>query len=294
LTEALESFHSQLAEIGASIQDIHTVILTHCHIDHMGMVPRLKKMQPIQVYLHLKDLELMRIRYTGVDNFVPMTDRFLQTHGFPANELTPPEFQLPMPDDMHTIVPDVLMRGGDKLTVGDYHFSVIETPGHTPGHVAFFEAEHRFLISGDMLLPTIATNAAFHVQHIENPLRLYLNSLESLRVLDFDTVLPGHEQVFTNPRARIDELVRNHAQKAGVILNKMADGQSKTAYQVSRELAVSSRTGISHWPNMTGWEKRFAVLQTIAHLKSLEFDHQISSDLSGEIRCFKASPGRAN
>jgi glyoxylase-like metal-dependent hydrolase (beta-lactamase superfamily II) len=289
MPEAVQSLNTQLAEIGASMADIREVILTHFHVDHMGMVPRLKKNQGPKVYLHAKELEIMHIRYTGADNFLPLTNQFLQTHGFPVEELTPPEFQLPLPDQMDTIVPDVLLQGGEELAVGNYHLKVINTPGHTPGHVAFLEPERKFLISGDMLLPTIATNAAFHVQHIRYPLQKYLSSLDILRQLDFDTVLPGHEQVFKNPHRRIAELIQNHERKAAIIYQIMSDGQAKTAYQVSRTLAVSARTGVSNWPLMTGWEKRFAVLQTIAHLESLEYNQKLATSLEGGIHYFRAA-----
>jgi glyoxylase-like metal-dependent hydrolase (beta-lactamase superfamily II) len=287
LPEAVDSLESQLSEIGASTRDIREVILTHFHVDHLGMIPRLKKAQNLKVYLHVKDLELMRIRYTGTDNFLPLTDKFLQTHGFPLKELTPPEFQLPIPEHMDSIEPDVLLNGSEELPVGDYTFKVINTPGHTPGHIALFEAKHKFLISGDMLLPTIATNAAFHVQHINYPLQQYLETLNYLKTLDFETVLPGHEYVFHHPHQRIDELIKDHEKKAFVILRTLVDGQARTAFEVSQTLARSSRTGISKWANLNGWEKRFAVLQTVAHLESLEFTHKLETIETDGVRYFK-------
>ena len=291
LPESLESIRAQLSEIGAGLEDINEVILTHFHIDHLGFIPRLKSTQPLKVYLHEQDLNLLKIRYTEVDNFLPMTDRFLQTHGFPAAELTPPEFQLPVPTGIGAIEPDVILHGGESLQVGKYQLKVIHTPGHTPGHVTFYEPQNKFLISGDMLLPNIVTNAAFHVQHIEYPMELYLESLHTLKQLDIDVVLPGHDHVFTNARQRIDELFRDHAIKSTVILRSFQSGQPKNAFQISQMLAVSKRTGVSRWNQMTGWEKRFAVLQTIAHLKSLEFNHKLEHLLIDGVHFFSTTKG---
>ena len=120
-----------------------------------------------------------------------------------------------------------------------------------------------------MLLPTIATNAALHVQHINNPLQQYLNSLLTLKELDIDMVLPGHEYIFSDHRQRIDELFKHHQEKAEEIRKIFTDGQPKTAYDVSRILSWSPQTKATSWNNLSGWDKRFAVLQTIAHLEEM-------------------------
>jgi glyoxylase-like metal-dependent hydrolase (beta-lactamase superfamily II) len=285
---SLQSMQQQLAEIGAGFADIKQVILTHCHIDHMGLVVRLKQSYPVKLYLHEKEIELIKIRFTGGDNFLPLTDKFLQSHGFPAAELTPPEVQLPIPLNLSSIQPDVLLHGDEIIPVGQYNLRVVNTPGHTPGHIALYEPAKKFLFSGDMLLPTIATNAALHVQHIPYPLQKYLDSLRTLRQLDIETVLPGHEHVFFNAHKRIDELIRDHEQKSQKILKVFADGKPKTAYEVSRILAVSARTKTNVWATLTGWDQRFAVLQTIAHLETLRFNHKLDKEATNGIDYYRS------
>jgi glyoxylase-like metal-dependent hydrolase (beta-lactamase superfamily II) len=286
---AFQSMEEQIAEIGATISDIKEVILTHCHIDHMGMIIRFKKSFPVKLYLHEKERDLIKIRFTGGDNFLPMTDKYLQTHGFPAAELTPPEFQLPIPPDLSSVKADVILYGGESIQAGRYTLSVINTPGHTPGHIALYEPAGKFLFSGDMLLPTIATNAAFHVQLIANPLQLYLESLQTLRKLDIQTVMPGHEDVFSGARQRIDELTRDHAEKSAQVLAAFTDKEAKTAYAVSRMLAVSPRTRKNVWGAFTGWDKRFAVLQTIAHLEFLRSKQILTIETLNGITYYRRS-----
>lgn len=267
---AMASMEEQLREIGATFSDIKKVLVTHGHIDHMGIIPRLKDAYGTKFYLPANEVNLINVRFTDVDNFVPMTDAFLKTHGVPAAELIPPEIQLPIPPNLSTTKPDVLLYSGDEIKVGEYNLKVIGVPGHTPGHIAYYEPVKKFIFSGDMLLPTIATNAALHVQLMDNPLKLYMDSLLTLKALDIDLVLPGHEYVFSKPRRRIEELIRKQAQKAEEIRRTFDDGKVKTAYEVSRFLAESSRTGLSNWHKMLGWERRFAVLQSVAHLEALK------------------------
>lgn len=285
--DALESMVQQLAEIGAVMSDIKEVILTHAHIDHLGFVPRFKHTHRPKIYLHEREMGLIRIRFANGDSFLPLTDAFLQSHGMPASELTPPDFQLPQSDELVDTQPDVLLHEGDLITAGPYHLRVIETPGHTPGHIALYEPKKKFLFSGDMLLPTISTNAAFHVQHIPYPLELYLASLKELYKLEIDVVLPGHEYIFSDHRKRIDELLRRHEKKAIEVLRSFTDDKPKTAFEVSRGLAYSKRTGKDFWPDMTGWDRRFAVLLTIAHLESLCFNRLLDRKIQGKTSQYR-------
>jgi glyoxylase-like metal-dependent hydrolase (beta-lactamase superfamily II) len=53
--------------------------------------------------------------------------------------------------DMRNVLPDQWLKEGDIVSLGALRFSVLHTPGHTPGHVSFVDAEHRFAIVGDVL-----------------------------------------------------------------------------------------------------------------------------------------------
>lgn len=271
---AVESMKEQLAEAGIRYTDIRRVIVTHCHVDHLGMIGRFKKSHQAVIYMHENEIELTRLRFNDGDQYIPMTDQFLLTHGVPRSELTPPEFQIPAIPDLTD--PDILLKGGEEIPIGQYCLRVINTPGHTAGHISLYEPRSKFIISGDVLLPTIATNAAFHVQHIQNPLQKYLNSILTLKELDIDLVLPGHEYIFSNHRQRIDELVLHHQKKDEGIEKAFTDRQPHTAYEISQELFWSLKARTIAFPHLSGWDKRFAVLQTIAHLEELAGSGQIT------------------
>lgn len=284
---SIQSVEEQLAEINARISDIKQVIITHCHIDHMGLIVRYKRDHNARYYIHENEIEMIKIRFTGGDNYIPMTDEFLQTHGAPAVELSPPEVQLPVHPDLASTKPDVLLHGGEEILAGEYKLRVINTPGHTPGHIALYEPDKKLLFSGDTLLPTISTNSAVHVQHIAYPVQKYIESLLALKKLDITTVLPGHENIFTGHRERIDALLEHHEHKTAQVLSALSDGSPRTAYEVSRILAVSPRTGIDHWPDLAGWDKRFAVLQAVAYLESLRFTRQVEMTIHSGIHYYK-------
>jgi glyoxylase-like metal-dependent hydrolase (beta-lactamase superfamily II) len=273
---SLASLQEQLSEIGAGLSDIRQLIITHGHIDHLGMIPRLKNLGNPRIYIHEAEMELIKTRFANGDNFLPLTDAFLKTHGFPESELVPPEIQLPIPDDMNLIKPEVLLKGGEEIPAGPYTLKVVNVPGHTPGHIVLYEPDKKFVFSGDMLLPTIATNAAFHVAYIQNPLKKYISSLKELQKMDIRMVLPGHEQVYSNPSERIDELLIRYEQKADEIYRIFRDKQPRTAYEVSRILAWSNKSNSTNWDKLTAWEKRFAVLQSISYLEEMAYANKLT------------------
>ncbi len=51
--------------------------------------------------------------------------------------------------DMKAVTPSRWLAEGDEVKVGDVAFSVLHVPGHTPGHVTFFQKDLRFLLAGD-------------------------------------------------------------------------------------------------------------------------------------------------
>jgi glyoxylase-like metal-dependent hydrolase (beta-lactamase superfamily II) len=283
---SFQSMESQLAEIGAHFKDIKQIIITHGHIDHFGMIVRFKQSHPNTLYMPAGEMELIKIRFTGGDNILPLTDKFLQSHGVPQSELIPPDVILPVPLTLASTSPDVLLQGGEEIIVGEYKLKVINVPGHTPGHIALYEPRRKYLFSGDVLLPTTITNAAMHIQYIQDPFQQYLNSLCILKEMDIDKVLPGHEYIFSGHRQRIEKIFQRYAVKSREVHRALEDGQSKTAYDVSRILSISQRTGISNWPKLSGWDRRFAAMQSIAHLESLRFCHEVHLEIHDRIHYY--------
>lgn len=92
---------------------------------------------------------------------------------------------------------------GDTLDIAPYKFRVIHIPGHTPGSVALYEAEKRFLISGD----SAQLGAVFLFGEGRDKCA-YIRSLEKLCALkpDIDAIYPSHGPIPIAPDA-LDELL---------------------------------------------------------------------------------------
>jgi len=278
--EVLASLKKHLDEIDISFKDIAQIVLTHSHTDHAGLAGRLRRLSSAQIYLHKLEIDLIKSRFVCADNacgdtFFQEIDRLLHTHGVPASELTEPGTLLP--DVSLPPSPDITLQGGETISIEPFNLQVLWTPGHSPGHISLYEPTQKILFSGDLILPTIASNVGLHLQHSINPLDDYLNSLNTIKRLEVNLVLPGHEHLFTNLPQRIEELTQHHKQKNAVILGTIANGKSKTAYEISLAISRLPGTNKSGWHNLSQRDKRFAVLETVAHLQSMKARGKIHS-----------------
>lgn len=138
--------------------------LTHCHIDHvLGLNFCLQQWQ-IPYFLHQKETAQLR----AVQAYAPSYG----FHGFQMPELQGKE----------------ICEG--EIQLGNEKFSILDVPGHSPGHVAFYHEESGILISGDVLFResigrTDLPGGDFKI--LEQSIR------QKIYTLPADTrILPGH------------------------------------------------------------------------------------------------------
>ena len=93
---------------------------------------------------HLMGVEFLRQRY-GAKFAVSSKDKFLVENATQSAEL----FGVRAGDMPEKI--DVDLEGMQSISFGQSELQIISTPGHTPGHVAFYEPEAKLLFTGDTL-----------------------------------------------------------------------------------------------------------------------------------------------
>ncbi len=117
---------SRIVEILKAKQLTLTAIwLTHSHLDHCGGVAALKRYADVPLSAHPIEAPL-RARVVEIG----------QMYGADEDLENCPE-------------PEQSLRGGEQLTFGPLSFEVLFTPGHSPGHLCFYEKSAKALIAGD-------------------------------------------------------------------------------------------------------------------------------------------------
>ena len=140
---------------------------------------------------------------------------------------------------------------------------VIETPGHTKGHLVLLDSAERLLFAGDHVLPTITPSIGFEQAPSANPLADFLDSLAKVRNLPDATLLPAHGPVTESVHARIDELVAHHRARLDHTEEAVRKG-ADTPYEVAGILRWTRRE--QHLRELDPFNQMLAVFETRAHL----------------------------
>jgi len=177
----IDRIEQQLKAMNAQPEKI---LLTHAHIDHAGGTAELAKKFSLPIE-GPQEGDLFWIQGLPQQS---------QMFGFPAVE---------------TFTPDRWLNDGDLVTVGNVMLDVIHCPGHTPGHVVFYDREEKLAIVGDVIFQGSIGRTDFPQGNHE---QLLASIREKLFPLGDDiTFIPGHgpESTFGQER-RTNPFVADH------------------------------------------------------------------------------------
>jgi len=258
--ECLRAMQTGLRELGVDLEKTDFFI-THLHADHFGLVSKLVT-DTSKIYFNRPDAEIIET-WGGWKSMID----YAGMNGFPENELRAALHSHPGYKYSPEWVPELsILEDGDTISIGDYLFKCVETPGHTRGHTCLYESAKKILLCGDHILNDITPNIQCWSDQ-ENPLKNYLTSLDKVYGLDVNLVLPGHRRLFKNYKERIKELKRHHQERADEALLILSKG-SKHAFQVASEMTWD--IGYGSWEKFPVSQKWFATGEAIAHLRYLE------------------------
>ena len=175
---------------------------------------------------------------------------------------------------------DEWLDPGKEYRLGEKHFHVIPTPGHTRGHVCFFFQEDRFLLSGDHLLPDITPHLGPDLFARDfRPLASFLESLDTIQALPVAQVYPGHGAPFSHLKERVEEIKGHHHKRKKSILESVR-GARKTAYQVAQDIFGRAL------PDFDGF---LALCETYVHLMELEREGLVLHRKAGKRNLFSVT-----
>ena len=153
---------------------------THVHWDHVGG----HRYYP-DFYAHEAELDWLRGKF-------PLSRETVRE--MVLDRCDPPEDFRIEDYEMFQGTPARLLRDGDAVGLGGRTLEVLHTPGHSPGHLCFFERETGYLFTGDL----VYKGELFAYYPSTDP-EAYLESLERVAALPAKRVFPGHHSLDLQP-----------------------------------------------------------------------------------------------
>ncbi len=163
----LDKILEALQQVGGTPEKI---LVTHAHLDHIGAVAELAEKLDLPI----------EGPHTDDQFWIDMLPQQAQMMGFPASR---------------PFTPNRWLEEGDTVTVGETRLQVRHCPGHTPGHVVFYQPESKLVVVGDVLFNGSIGRTDFPKGDFDT---LVQAIKDKLLTLDDDvSFIPGHGPMST-------------------------------------------------------------------------------------------------
>jgi glyoxylase-like metal-dependent hydrolase (beta-lactamase superfamily II) len=242
-SKSLARIRKELQILSYDLSDIEQILLTHCHIDHVGLVAQFARERtrihgnPTEVWIHQRDAEAL-INYERYMKFhMESYVKLIATSGVPKNEMlilaqeNRAEFFKAIGESVptaHTFEDNASFKTG----IGEV--SAVWVPGHSPGSTCFVCDEQQVIFSGDHILEDISSNPSISFDDPERiSMMTYFESLDRISSRGSYTALPGHRGPILDIKTRIEALCAEYDDK----LQRAADSLTcnyQTVYEISR------------------------------------------------------------
>lgn len=171
---------SNMEDAGLNPQDISTLILTHCHIDHIGSAPYFREKFGCKIIIHDLDADA-----------IEEGDQVLTAANWYETIFPPTSV-----DKRLTGEQEVLQFGEEKLYC-------IHTPGHTPGSIALYldREGKRVLFGQDIHGPFLSS--------FGSDIGMWKKSMEKLLALEADILCEGHFGIFRS-KDKVEKYIKSY------------------------------------------------------------------------------------
>jgi glyoxylase-like metal-dependent hydrolase (beta-lactamase superfamily II) len=279
---ARELLAGALKALDCSFSDVHRFLITHVHRDHYTNAIDIRRDFGTHVALGLGEQPSFAVM--NEPNRPPFAPQLVGLRLLGAQALV---------DEILTAVPG--HDGGDRLDweepdewlepgllqLGSGRaLEVVETPGHTRGHVVFYDDAAGLLFAGDHVLPTITPSIGLEAVISDNPLGDFLGSLAKVRARADARLLPAHGMVTDSVHARVDQLVEHHGRRLDQTEAAVLAGAT-TGFEVAGELRWTRRE--TRLEDLDMFNRMLAVGETGAHLDLLVAQGRLTRSLDDGI-----------
>jgi len=282
--KALDELQSQLGEHGHSIDDLELVIVTHQHIDHLGLVEIVVQRSGAEVAA----LGIASDRLANFDEDAETEDRFavelMLRNGIPEEvtaALRSVSRSFRAWGSQVTVTKP--LADGEVVAFRDRTLQAIHRPGHSPSDTIFWDEERRILIAADHLIAHISSNPLISPPldgSRERPQALvtYIESMLKTREMPAEIVLSGHGEPITDHVALIDDRIAGHERRKEKIYKLIAE-QTRSGYELAQAI----------WGNVAVTQAFLTLSEVIGHADLLVNEGRVREVDDGEVVRYAAA-----
>jgi glyoxylase-like metal-dependent hydrolase (beta-lactamase superfamily II) len=269
---SLMALEAALAERGRRVEDLERLVITHQHIDHIGLTQILADRSGAEVCA-LDALAPWLARYAdAMEEDDAFSQAIMHRYGIPddvvlALRAVSRGFRA---WGSSATVTSPLVDGG-ALAFAGRTLHVHHRPGHSPSDTVLHDAERGILLGGDHLIKHISSNPLVSrpldgggPEQRPQALVTYLASLEATRQMELDVVLAGHGDAFDGHAELIEERTRLHARRAARI-GRLIEERPRSAYELAQEM----------WGNVAVTQAYLTLSEVLGHVDLLLDDGSV-------------------
>jgi glyoxylase-like metal-dependent hydrolase (beta-lactamase superfamily II) len=282
--KALEELGAQLAAHGHAIEDLELLIVTHQHIDHLGLAEIVVERSGARVAA----LGLAAERLANFSEDAEREDAF-------AVELM---LRNGIPEEVAMALQSVSrsFRGwgskvrvtqpladGEPMPFRDRTLQALHRPGHSPSDTVFWDEQRRILLAADHLIAHISSNPLITRPldgSDERPKALvtYIESMRKTREMPAEIVLSGHGEPITDHVGLIDDRLAKHERRKEKIHRLIAE-RPRTGYEIAQAI----------WKNVAVTQAFLTLSEVIGHADLLVGEGRVREVDDGEVIRYEAT-----
>ncbi len=268
--DEIELLNRALAGFGFALTDLHRLVASHLHVDHMGMAKRIIVSTGCEWVMHSSTAAEVE-HYNDWDHRRNELARLVEEGGAPHQAVTRFRREMTRPAWFsEAIAPTHPVENGQRIPLSPTRsLEVIFTPGHQANQVCLRDSRTGRLFSGDHVLPRISPFIPYTGED-QDHLGAYLASLDRIVGLDVHETYPGHGPIIEQGSARAHQILLHHQRRLDAMLEVLNE-RPRTPWQIMQSVFR---------PNLSFLEERLAFQETMAHLEHLRRTGRVQRTLA--------------
>jgi glyoxylase-like metal-dependent hydrolase (beta-lactamase superfamily II) len=282
---SLTALEAALAEHGRRVEDLERIVVTHQHIDHIGLVEILAKRSGAEVCAFDQLAPWLADYKREMEENDSFAAKIMLRNGIPqdvvyALRAVSASFRAWGASAQVTRP----LAEGELLDFASRSWRVLHRPGHSPSDTVFFDEASGELFGGDHLIKHISSNPLISRplgggdEERPRALMIYMDSLRATREMELEVVYAGHGEPVEEHRKLIDDRMRMHERRANKLYALIAE-RPRNAYELAQEM----------WGNVAVTQAFLTLSEVLGHVDLLIDEGRVKEREADNVVSFQAT-----